>query len=331
MLEGKQAFATQLLQVGLRLDHAEGRLLAYHRAHERLFGGVIEADLDLADHLDQSLDQGIAPLAALDKQAAGAGAALTRGDERRLDDGMHRTVDVAHIFHDQRVVAAHLQRQNFARLAGKLLMEEMTGAGGAGKEEAVDIGVASQRLASLDLPLHQIEHSLGQSGLLPHLDHGFGHHGGQLGGFEHHGVTRNQRRDYMAVGQMAREVVGAEHRHHTVGLVTDKRLGARHGIFNGAGTLVVRTDGDGNLALHGGYFGAGLPQRFACFTGDGQGQRLLVLTQQVGIATHYGQAILEIHIRPVVEGGACGLDGGIHLRRAGGSPLPDHLVLGRIG
>ena len=135
----------------------------------------------------------------------------------------------------------------------------------------------------------------------------------------------------MAVGQMTREVVRAEHRHHTVGLVTDKRLGARHGIFNGAGTLVMGTNGDGNLALHGGYFGAGLPQRFACFAGDGQGQHLFLLAKQVGITTHYGQTILKAHVRPVVEGGTGGLDGGIHLRRTGGSPLPDHLVLGRIG
>ncbi len=134
----------------------------------------------------------------------------------------------------------------------------------------------------------------------------------------------------MAVGQMAREVVGTKDRHHTVGLVTDKRLGARHGVFHRTGALVMGADGDGDLALHGGHFGAGLPQRFAGFAGDSQRQRFLVLTQQVGITTHYGQAILKIHIRPVVEGGAGSLDGRIDLSRTGGSALPDHLVFGRI-
>ena len=40
---------------------------------------------------------------------------------------MNGAVDVAHIFHDQRVVATHLQCQDLARLAGKLLMQEAAG------------------------------------------------------------------------------------------------------------------------------------------------------------------------------------------------------------
>jgi hypothetical protein len=65
---------------------------------------------------------------------------------------MDGAVDVAHIFHDQRVVATHLQCQDLARLAGKLLMQEVAGTGGAGEEEAVDVRVARQRLAGVDLP-----------------------------------------------------------------------------------------------------------------------------------------------------------------------------------
>ncbi|MND67159.1 hypothetical protein D3C80_585650 [compost metagenome] len=128
MLESEQALTPQLLQLGLRLDHAQRRLLAYHGAHKGLFGSVIEADPDLADHLHQAFHQGIPLGAALHKQAAGAGAALAGGDKGRLDYGMDGTVDVAHVFHDQRVVATHLQGQDLARLASKLLVQEVASA-----------------------------------------------------------------------------------------------------------------------------------------------------------------------------------------------------------
>ena len=134
----------------------------------------------------------------------------------------------------------------------------------------------------------------------------------------------------MTVGQVAREVVGAEHGDHAVGLVAHERLGARHGVLDRAGALVMGANGDGDLALHGRHFGAGLPQRLAGFPGYGQGQRLLVLAEQIGIAAHYGQTILEGQIGPMVEGRAGRLDGGIHLSSAGRPPLPDHFVPGRV-
>ncbi|MNP48149.1 hypothetical protein D3C76_1422510 [compost metagenome] len=51
VLEAEQALATERLQLGLGLDHAERRALADHGAHKGLLGGVIETDPDLADHL----------------------------------------------------------------------------------------------------------------------------------------------------------------------------------------------------------------------------------------------------------------------------------------
>jgi hypothetical protein len=105
-----------------------------------------------------------------------------------------------------------------------------------------------------------------------------------------------------------------------MGLVAHERLGARHGVFHRAGTLVMGADGDGNLALHGRHFGAGLPQRLAGFTGDGQGQRLLVLAEQVGIAAHDGKALFKGQIGPMVEGRAGRLDGRIHLGWLAASP-----------
>ena len=330
MRESEQTLATEALQVGLGLDHAERRLLAYHGAHKGLLGGIIESDLDLAGHLHQSLDQGIAALAPLHEQAARAGATLTGRNEGGLDDGMDGAVDVAHVFHDERVVAPHLQRQDLARLTGELLMQEVAGTGRAGEEEAVDVRIARQGLAGLHLPLHQVDDTRGQARLLPHLEHGLGHHGGQLGGLEHHCIAGDDRGHYVAVGQVAREVVGAEHGHHAMGLVAHEGLGTRHGVFHRAGALVMGANGDGDLALHGGDLGAGLPQRLAGLAGDGERQRLLVLAKQVGVAAHYGQTLLEGQIGPMVEGRAGRLDGGIHLGLARRLPLPDHFVLGRI-
>ncbi|MNE37688.1 hypothetical protein D3C80_1315510 [compost metagenome] len=180
MLEAEQTLATQPLQVGLCGHHAQRRLLAYHGAHKGLFGGVIEADPDLADHLHQAFHQGIPLSATLHEQAAGAGAALAGGDKGGLHYRVHRAIDVAHIFHDQRVVATHFEGQDLAGLTGKLLVQEVPGAGRSGEKEAIDVRIAGQRLAGLDLALHQVEYALGQPRLLPDLQHGLGHHGGQL-------------------------------------------------------------------------------------------------------------------------------------------------------
>ena len=117
----------------------------------------------------------------------------------------------------------------------------------------------------------------------------------------------------MAVRQVAREVVGAEHGDHAVGLVAHEGPGAGHGVLHRAGALVMGADGDGDLALHGGDLGAGLPQGLAGFPGYGQGQRLLVLAEQVGVVADDGEALLEGQIGPMVEGRTGRLDGGIHL------------------
>lgn len=71
----------------------------------------------------------------------------------------------------------HLQRQDLARLAGKLLMQEVTGTGRAGEEETIDVPMTRQGLAGIDLSLHQIDDTGRQTRLLPDLEHGLGHHG----------------------------------------------------------------------------------------------------------------------------------------------------------
>ena len=45
--------------------------------------------------------------------------------------------------HDQRVVAAHFQRQHLARLAAELLVQRDAGLAAAGEQDAVDVRVAA--------------------------------------------------------------------------------------------------------------------------------------------------------------------------------------------
>ena len=73
----------------------------------------------------------------------------------------------------------------------------------------------------------------------------------------------------MAIGQVAREVIGAKHRHDAVGAVAQYRFGTADGFFTLPGALVVRLDGERDFTNHRTCFGAGFPQRFAGFRGNG--------------------------------------------------------------
>ena len=63
----------------------------------------------------------------------------------------------------------------------------------------------------------------------------------------------------MAIGQVAREVIGAKHRHDAVGAVAQYRFGTADGFFTLPGALVVRLDGERHLAHHGADFGTRFP------------------------------------------------------------------------
>ena len=88
-------------------------------------------------------------LAVLDDQAPRRGAALAGGEIGRLDGDHRRGVDVLGVPHDQRVVAAELEREDLVRRFGELPVERLAGARGAGEQQAVDAGFAGQRLALL--------------------------------------------------------------------------------------------------------------------------------------------------------------------------------------
>jgi hypothetical protein len=132
-----------------------------------------------------------------------------------------------HVPDHQRVVAAHFQRQHLARLAAELLVQRGAGLAAAGEQHAVDQRVLAQRDAGVAAAVDQVQHALRQAGLFPQL-HGLD--GGARRVFarlEHHRVPGDQGRHDVAVRQVAREVVRAEHGEHAV------RAVAQHGIAVG--------------------------------------------------------------------------------------------------
>src|SRR3546814_1837647 len=82
----------------------------------------------IAHFLDQPVGERIA-----DDQPPGVAAPLPGAQESRLDDEDRRGADVGGVPYDDRIVAAHFEREHLARLAGELAVERTPGAqiGGA--------------------------------------------------------------------------------------------------------------------------------------------------------------------------------------------------------
>ncbi len=86
---------------------------------------------------------------------------------------MDRGIDILRIFHNQWVVAAHLQRQNFFRLPRQLTMQLIARSGTAGKQQTVNVAQRTQRLTGFTPALYQIQHPRQQPRLLPEFYHCF--------------------------------------------------------------------------------------------------------------------------------------------------------------
>ena len=186
----QQRRRAQFQQCLLYRHHAFRRLRGNYPAHKRLRLRVPATSAQATRHGDQPLQEGVARRAALDQQTTGTGATLPGGDKGGLDSQVDRRVHVGNLIDNQCVVAAHLQRQNFFRLTGQLAVQLVAGTGAAGEQQAVDRRAGGQRLASVPSSLHQIQHALRQSGLLPQLNCLFSGERRQLAWFEHHAVTR---------------------------------------------------------------------------------------------------------------------------------------------
>ena len=117
-----------------------GRGIVDHRAHERLRVGERLVDDDPVDERLDRVEQ-LPSCAVFDDQPARRGAALAGGEIGRLDGDHRRRLDVLRAPHDQRIVAAELEREDLVRRLGELAVKRLAGARRAGEQQAVDAGL----------------------------------------------------------------------------------------------------------------------------------------------------------------------------------------------
>ena len=172
----------------------------------------------------------LALLAVLDDQPPRRGAALAGGQIGRLDDDRRGRLDVLGVPHDERIVAAQLEREDLVRRVGELAVERHAGAGRAGEQQPVDARLGGQRLALLGPADQQPDHAFGDSRLVEAVDQEGAGRRGLFRRLEHHRIAGDQRRDDVAVGQVRGEIVGPEHGEHAMRLVAHRDLVAQRGL-----------------------------------------------------------------------------------------------------
>ena len=162
------------------------------------------------------------------------------------------------------------------RRLGELAVERVAGAGRAGEEQAVDAGMGGERLAGLGPALDAADDALGHARLVIELDQIFADRRRLLARLEHDRIAGDQRRDDVAVGQMRREIIGAEHREHAVRLVADGDAGAERAFEPPLrGAVGISRDRNVDLVDDRLDLGARFPERLAGLARDqvGEGAR----------------------------------------------------------
>ena len=143
------------------------------------------------------------------------------------------------------------------------------------EQQAVDL-FPGQVAAHIAAAVDKIQNALGQARLGPQPGHEIRHSRRLFRRLEHNHIPGQQRRHDMAIGQMRREVIRAEHGQHAVRLVTQHLAHA-----GGLGCLFtrplgLRSDGDLHLGGDAGDFGAGFPQWLASFARNHLGEGVSV-------------------------------------------------------
>ena len=128
---------------------------------------------------------------------------------------------------DERVVAAHFEREDLVRRLGELAVEREPGAGRAGEQQAVEAGMGGERLADLGPALDAADDALGHARLVIERDEILADRRRLLARLEDDRIAGEQGGDDVAVGQVRGEIIGAEHAEHAVRLVADGDAGAQ--------------------------------------------------------------------------------------------------------
>ena len=171
LLRLQQGFRAACDMVLPGLQHVQRGLFGNQPADKRLRIGIPRGWHQTRAHLNQTFEERIPLRAPFHQQTAGTGATLSGGNKGGLNRQVHRGVDIVRVFHNQRVVAPHLESKDFFRLPRQLAMQLIASPGAAGKQQAVDIAQRAQRLAGFASALHQVQHARRQASLFPQLNH----------------------------------------------------------------------------------------------------------------------------------------------------------------
>ncbi|MNI36819.1 hypothetical protein D3C73_908850 [compost metagenome] len=205
-------------------------------------------------------------------------------------------------------------------------MQVVAGTAGTGEEQTVDARVRRQGDAGFPRTLEQVQHACRHACFDPALDRQFCDFGRQFARFEQDAVAGQQRRHDVTVGQVTREIVRAEHRHHAVWLVTQHGGGVAQRAALLAGAFAVTLYRDRNLVDHAGDFGGRFPQRFTGFLTDGAGQFVRVVFQRGGEGFQHRDALLQRTTGPLGKRLACRLHCRLDLGGRGALAGPQHLL-----
>jgi hypothetical protein len=148
--------------------HALERLLRGQRTHEH---ALVEGHpgAQASEYSRQSLDEGLEDRAG-DEEPRECGAALSgRGGDGHGGLG-HREGEVGVFEHDHRVLSAHLESQDLARLIHGSFRERTSGRPRAREEHAVDVRMESERAPGVATPLHELHHARREPRLACELD-----------------------------------------------------------------------------------------------------------------------------------------------------------------
>ena len=251
--------------------------------------------------------------AFLHEQSRGRAARLAGVPEHPEDAGTRGGLHVGIVEDQVRRLAPQLEAHPLHFLP-RLRADPLAGAGLAGERDLVDL-LAGDDLRADDIPRsrNEIEHALGNPGLLDELEELVRRGRGVARGLGDDGATDGERGRNLARGLRQREVPRRDHPHHADRLLDQ----VDHGAAGEREALAVELAGQPRVELEDvgrrADVGHGLAHRHADFQADDARETVGVVADQARRAEQHLLAELVV-VDPVpdvaVEGGARGVDRG---------------------
>ncbi|MNZ63441.1 hypothetical protein D3C78_815870 [compost metagenome] len=288
------------------------------------------ADAHGGNRFDELAGEGFVH-AVLNEEAIYTNAGLPGVTELRGHGAFDRRIQIGVVEHDERRVAAQLQRDLFQGVGG-LAHQQFAGAGRTGERQlAHDAGRLQCAANRHGITGDDVEHTGRNPCLLGQHRQGESRQGGFFRRFEDHRATGGQRRADLAGDHGQREVPRGDRRDHTDGFLgdDDPRIGlvARDHVAIGALGFFGEPLQEARCIDH---FAHGFGQRLTLFAAEQHGQVLLVAQHQVAPALEALAAFLGGQLAPRRQGTVGRFDGQIGLFSASLLHFGDQLAVGRV-